>query len=198
MHVEHRPLTQTHRKAGATTPEAPGEGISHLSGSQLVYWPISALWKLGTSLRLFPAPSKPVPRRRAATGLAPLDSPCRSSPAPAACEHPRGDAAGGCVGEGLIQAAAKASPRALAGLGLAPLQHQPGSATPSPPAAVPGHGRGRGAGTRGCISPPGWREDQGGVYLRDVGGEGGTGNRLACKWDFWEVESWRAFSLELS
>lgn len=39
---------------------------------------------------------------------------------------------------------------------------------------------------------------EGGVYLHDAGGEGGTGNRLACKWDFWEEESWHAFSLGLS
>lgn len=49
-----------------------------------------------------------------------------------------------------------------------------------------------------CISPPRRGEGRACIYLLDAGGERGTGKRLACKWDFWEVESWLAFSLELS
>uniref|UniRef100_A0A8B9I760 Pleckstrin homology domain containing A6 n=1 Tax=Anser brachyrhynchus TaxID=132585 RepID=A0A8B9I760_9AVES len=137
---------------------------------------------------------------------------------PSPCEAPPGDAAGRCGATGRIQAAQPPAPapaRRLPSL----LLPSPGTAKgtevparPSPPAwgreqsqSLPRMGMEATEAVQGCrrspercISPPQRGEGRACIYLLDAGGERGTGKRLACEWDFWEVESWLAFSLELS
>lgn len=79
-----------------------------------------------------------------------------------------------------------------------PAQRLPSRRLPSPGTAV-GAGLGPQAASLKAASPRqgGGRAGSAFIYVM-LGEERGPGNRLTCKWDFWEVESWRAFSLELS
>lgn len=161
----------------------------------LVHWPISALWKLGTSLGLFPAPRKPVPWGGQPLRLLPSTN-------PGATPRPRLPAS---ILGGMLRAGVSA--KGLSGMRRRwQRRRQPGSATPVPPASLPGHGGGRGAGTGGCISLPGRREGWGGVYLRDAGGEGGNwqqislANGISGKWKAGSRSAWNCpdFQLETS
>lgn len=205
--------SRSHRAAGTRRRDLPP--LRRLTALPVGIQPISALWKLGTSLRLIPVLSKPVPCGGQPPRLLPSTN-------PDAAPRPRLPAS---ILGGTLRAAASA--KGSSGLCHRRQRHRhgplpgwdwpsssasPAQRLPSLRLSSPGMAADAGLGPEaawpgwavlqpepeGCISPPGRRAGWGGVYLRDAGGEGGTGNRLTCKWDFWEVECWRAFSLELS